>query len=419
VLTLDLRFGLDGALEFANRRLFDALSARRTARVLNAGGWVRRLGERGFSAKGWYLTKDPFSYDLWKLAAADVKAAVLAFAGRAKKLIVLDLDNTLWGGEVGDAGVAGLRLGGHDATGEAFVALQRELLALQRRGVLLGVASKNDEAVALEAIDTHPEMVLRRDDFAGWVITWDDKGSTVRRLCEQLRIAPADAVFIDDNPAERAAVAAALPEMLVVDWPVNPMRSVDVLRGLNVFDVPEVTDEDLARGRTYAGARTALAAPGPVETTVDVRPFDEKDIPRVVQLMNKTNQVNLTTRRVTEEALRAWLAEGERAMWSVRVRDAFADYGLVGVLAVEISAGAATVTDFLMSCRVIARGVEDAMLRTALEHARARGCPRLALPFVPTDRNEPMRRFLASRGDLVAREGGGFVASLAAEAAHA
>lgn len=417
VLALDARFGLDGVLASANLRLSDALARHPTRHVLNATGWQAVLGERAHSTKNWLLTKDPYSFDLWKMAVADVKNALAAFSGGAKRLIVLDLDNTLWGGEVGDAGVDGLRIGGHDPQGEAFAAFQDELLALARRGVILAVASKNDERVALEAMDAHPEQRIRSTDLAGWIIDWEDKGGNVRTLCERIGIAPSDAVFIDDNPAERRAVAAALPEMTVPEWPANPLLYVDALRRIDLFDVPEVTDEDLSRSRTYAAARAFRASGVKAElaTRIDVRPLDASDFPRALQLLNKTNQMNLATRRFVADELRAWLAAGERTAWTVRVSDAYGDYGLTGVLMLDFGAEECRITDFAMSCRVMSRGVEERMLRVAADEARARGCRVVAAHFLPTERNEPMRRFLVERSGLASADGTRFVLATSGE----
>ena len=410
VLALDTRFGLDGALAAANHRLIRALEDYPACTLLNAGHWQAALGARAFNTKNWYLTRDPFSFEAWKMAVADLKAALAACTGRAKKLLVLDLDNTLWGGEVGDSGIEGLRLGAPDLAGAAHQEFQRELRALARRGVVLAIASKNDEDLALRALDTHPEMILQRSDFADWAIDWEEKGPNIRALCERIGIAPADAVFIDDNPAERRAVARELPEIMVPEWPANPLLYVEALRALNVFDVPKVSAEDLGRGRSYAAAR-ALREAGdrvPLETRVDVRALEPSDVGRTVQLLNKTNQFNLTTRRLTEPELRAWLESGLRALHTVRVADSFADYGLTGVLSLEFDPPVCRIVDFAMSCRVLARGVEERMLQRAAAEARAHGCERLEARFVPTERNEPMRRFLVERSGLDAGPDGMF-----------
>jgi FkbH-like protein len=410
VLALDARFGLDGVLAAANLHLVQALKEHSACTVLNAGHWQGALGARAFNAKNWYLTRDPFSFEAWKMAVADLKTALAACTGRAKKLLVLDLDNTLWGGEVGDSGVEGLRLGAPDLAGAAHQEFQRELRALARRGVVLAIASKNDEDLALSAIDTHPEMILQRTDFADWAIDWEEKGPNIRALCERIGISPADAVFIDDNPAERRAVALELPELTVPEWPANPLLYVEALRSLSVFDVPEVSAEDLGRSRSYAAARALREAgePPPLETRVDIRALEPSDVGRTVQLLNKTNQFNLTTRRLTEPELRAWLESGSRTLHTVRVADAFADYGLTGVLSLEFEPPVCRIVDFAMSCRVLARGVEERMVQIAAEEARAHGCERLEARFLPTERNEPMRRFLVERSGLEAGADGAF-----------
>jgi len=405
LLALDPAWGTDAALARANQLLVEGMRGRRGCYVLNADAWVRALGARSYSAKNWYLTKDPFTFEHWALVVADVKTAVAALTGRAKKLIVVDLDNTLWGGEVGDAGVDGLRLGGHDAQGEAFADFQRALLALARRGVVLAVASKNDEATALEAIDRHPEMVLRREDLAGWRINWDEKAGNVAALCRELELSPADAVFIDDNPGERAKVAAALPELTVPDWPANPMLYVEALDRLNAFDVPAVTAEDLGRGRSYTARRLRAADPGDDEVTIAIAPLELADAARALQLLNKTNQMNLATRRLGDAEFAKERARDDWAVWVVRVADRYADYGLTGLFALEFTGDECTMTDFLMSCRVMSRGVEERMLAAATEAAAQRGCALLRLRLQLTDRNEPMLRFLRERSGLATTDG--------------
>jgi FkbH-like protein len=299
-------------------------------------------------------------------------------------------------------------LGGLDPAGEAYQAFQRELLALARRGVLLAVASKNDEALALSAIDRHPEMLIRREHLAGWVIDWEGKAANVRALCRRVGIALQDAVLIDDNPVERAAARAALPELTVPEWPANPMLYVNALRGLSIFDVPDITDEDLARARTYVAARTVHESPAAIETRIEVSKARPDDMVRVLQLLNKTNQVNLATRRFADGELTAWLAGGRRDLWTFRLADRFADYGIVGVLSLEFRGGACTIVDFVMSCRVMSRGVEERMLQTARQEARANGCDIIEAQFVPTERNEPMRRFLTERSGLATQDGSHF-----------
>jgi len=228
-------------------------------------------------------------------------------------------------------------------------------------------------------------------------------------------LSPADAVFIDDNPGERRSVAAALPELTVPDWPANPLLFVDALWRMNAFAVPAFTDEDLLRARGYAAQRLRSASsPGDDEVAIEIRRLEPADMPRTLQLLNKTNQMNATTRRFTEEDLANLAASASRELWTVRVRDRFAEYGLTGAIVVEFTGRVCTVSDFVMSCRVMSRGVEERMLDRAREAGTAHGCTELRLRFVPTERNEPMRRFLIERSGLRSGDGLEFASSRSA-----
>ena len=184
-----------------------------------------------------------------------MKAALRAVRGQSRKVVICDLDDTLWGGIVGDAGWENLRLGGHDPVGEAFADFQRELKALTRRGIILAMVSKNTEAVALEAIEKHPEMQLRKDDFAAWRINWDDKAQNIADLMEELNLGLDSAVFLDDNPVERARISEALPEVLVPNLPRDKMLFASTLRKLNCFDSATVSSEDRKRAAFYNAER--------------------------------------------------------------------------------------------------------------------------------------------------------------------
>ena len=339
-----------------------------------------------------------------------MKAALRATSGAARKLLVLDLDDTLWGGVVGDVGWQHLRLGGHDAVGEAFVAFQRSLLRLMRRGVVLAIVSKNTESVALEAIDAHPEMVLRRTCFAAWRINWEDKAANVAALVEELRLGRDAVVFIDDSPVERDRVRRALPEVMVPDWPADPLLYEQALADLSCFDTFAVSDEDRGRTRMYQAERARtqaraempslddyLASLGLVVTVEDLAPTN---LTRAAQLLNKTNQMNLSTRRMAEAEWFAWSAAPNRRAWVFRVSDRFDDYGLTGIASVEAQGDRVTIVDFVLSCRVMGRGVEEAMLAAIARRMGAVGGAQLVVPFVATSRNMPMRAFLDDHARL-------------------
>ena len=246
---LDMRpgTGIAQTLMRMNLRLAEKVENVSNIYLLDAGRWMGAAGKHAFNPKLWYMAKIPFGNEVFIEAVKDLKCALRGANGSAKKLIIVDLDDTLWGGIVGDAGWENLRLGGHDFLGEAYVDFQRELKAMTHRGILLGIVSKNEEAVALEAINKHPEMVLRLDDIAGWKINWRDKALNVLELVAELNLGLQSVVFIDDNPVERARVREALPEVLVPDWPLDKTLYKSALLGLRCFDNPSISQEDVAR----------------------------------------------------------------------------------------------------------------------------------------------------------------------------
>jgi FkbH-like protein len=328
---------------------------------------------------------------------------------------VVDLDDTLWGGVVGDVGWENLVLGGHHAAGESFRAFQRGLRTLSRRGIALGIVSKNTEAVALEAVDCHPEMVLRRDDFAAWRINWSDKADNVASLAAELRLGLHSVVFIDDNPAERERVRTALPEVLVPQWPADKLLYEQALWSLTCFDLPALTEEDRRRTRTYASRRDREPVPSSVETLgaylrslelkVTAEALGPANIVRAAQLLNKTNQMNLTTRRLTEDELVRWAAREGRLVYVFRVADRFEDYGLTGLASLAVDGDVASLTDFVVSCRVMGRGVEQAMLHALVSGARTLNASRVEGTYVATTRNAPCLAFFDGQSQFTRAAG--------------
>lgn len=408
---LDYRpgLGLRHLLDAMNLRLAQALEATPNVYLLDSERWIAAAGGDGaWSPKLMLAAKQPFAPGVFKAAAADITATLDALAGNSRKLVILDLDNTLWGGVVGETGWQGIELGGHGLRGEAYLAFQHRLKALTRRGIVLAIASKNDEAVALEALDNHPDMALHRDDFAGWRINWHDKAENIASLLDELRLGAAHAVFIDDNRAERARVAAAFPDMLVPDWPADPALYAPALDALACFDTVTLTGEDRTRAAAYAaerarrGAATAAASPEAWLESLEVviRPeiLNDANLTRASQLLNKTNQMNLATRRLTAQELAQWARGAGRVCFTFRVADRFGDYGLTGLASGERRGDAVHITDFLLSCRVMGRRVEHAMAHVLAQWAREAGAQRLVAHFRPTGRNRPCRDFWEASG---------------------
>ncbi|MET0387985.1 MAG: HAD-IIIC family phosphatase [Polyangiales bacterium] len=400
--------GATRALMAMNLRLMERLDALPHVHVLNAQRWLEAAGQLGQNPKLWYMGKLAFHPGVFAAAVPDLKAALATVLGSARKLIVVDLDDTLWGGAVGDVGRDNLRLGGHDAIGEAFVDFQRALKHLKRRGVLLGIVSKNTQSVALEAIRQHPEMLLRIEDFAGFRINWADKARNLAELCAELNIGLQSVVFIDDNPLERDRVRDALPEVLVPEWPEDTLLYASTLRGLRCFDAPGLSPEDAARSDMYAAEQLRRAqkeALGSVDAwlrslaiTVRAERLDDGNALRAAQLFNKTNQLNLATRRLTQSELTRWASSADRTLWVIHVSDRVGDSGLTGLVSLEVRGTTGHIVDFVLSCRVIGRQLEESLVHIAVATARSRGLTRVEARYVPTPKNAPCLDFWLRSG---------------------
>jgi FkbH-like protein len=410
LLNLKPGIGTAYALMKMNTRLAEAVDGSPAIHLLDAGRWVAQAGKAATSPKLWHLGKIAFGPEVFRQAAADIKAGLRAIGGQTRKLVVLDLDDTLWGGIVGDVGWEGLNLGGHSPLGESFVAFQRALKKLTNRGIVLAVVSKNTEAIALEAIDRHPEMVLRRDDFVAWRINWQDKAGNIESLVSELNLGLESVVFIDDNPAERARVREGLPKVLVPEWPQDKLLYEQALTELTCFDTATVSAEDRARTRSYVSEREREAVKQSAQSveeylallglTVDVEPLNRSNLPRAVQLLNKTNQLNLNTRRFSEAQYDEWASAAANRVMVFRVRDRFDDYGLTGLASLSVNGTEAEVQDFVLSCRVMGRGVERTMLHAIVEQARILGAARVVATYSPTPRNGPVKTFFDEGSDF-------------------
>lgn len=407
---LDLKndLGISHILMRMNLRLSEKFAESSEIYLLNTERWIKEAGKNAFSDKLWYMAKVPYGNGVFAEAAKDIKCALRGINGQAKKLILLDLDHTLWGGIVGDDGMENLHLGGHDPVGEAYVDFQQALKSLARRGILLGIVSKNEETLALQAIQKHPEMVLRLQDFAGWRINWKDKAQNIVDLVSELNLGLQSVVFIDDSPQERSRIREALPEVFVPEWPEDKMLYRSTLLGLHCFDTPSVSQEDRKRGQMYLAEREREDLRDrmgsleewlkSLEIKVDVEPVNDLNCRRATQLLNKTNQMNLTTRRMTESEIKEWANQAGHKVWTFRVADRFGDAGLTGMAALEVENGAGRIVDFVLSCRVMGRGVEETMLHVLVEYARSLGLSHVYARYLPSGKNTPCLGFFERSG---------------------
>jgi FkbH-like protein len=390
--------GLSHLLARMNLRLSEQLSVAESIYVLDVNRWLQGIPQPA-APKMWYAAKVPFASKVFEATALDLLSALQASCGKSRRLLILDLDNTLWGGVVGETGWEGIRLGGHDHVGEAFRDFQRELKALSRRGIQLAIVSKNDEQVALDAIDKHPEMILRRDNFAAWRINWDDKAKNIISLVEELNLGINSVVFIDDNPAERERTRGAFPDLLVPEWPSDVAMYVTSLRALDCFDSLTISQEDRDRTAMYKAERARRNNKAIItsldewlfslETKLYVSRVSKLNIVRVAQLFNKTNQLNLSTRRLSEAEILKWVKVDNHSMLAISVSDRFGDMGLVGIIGVEANSSKGRLVDFILSCRVMGRKVEETMIHLAVEALKNMGAASMMAHYLPTDRNRP------------------------------
>ncbi len=369
----------------------------------------------------WHRSKHEVHPSAAEAYGEQVARVIAAGRGRSSKCLVLDLDNTLWGGVIGDDGLAGIVLGQGSGTGEAFVEFQRYAKALGERGVILAVCSKNDEKNALEAFERHPEMVLKRGEIACFVANWTDKASNLRRIARTLNIGLDALVFADDNPVERALVRRELPMVAVPEMPEDPALYAQTIAAAGYFEGLQVTEEDRLRGQLYkanaerarlqeraaggAGGSSDMAAYlASLQMVLTARPFDAVGLARITQLINKTNQFNLTTERMTEAQVQAAMADPRTVTLQVRLADRFGDNGTIAVLIARARGLQAEIETWLMSCRVLGRRVEEACLQVLVERCRALGVEQLRGRYRPTEKNGMVRGLYGTLGFTLVEE---------------
>ncbi len=352
--------------------------------------------QRWCDPRYWNMSKQAVALDALPLLARHTAAVIAADVGLSRKCLVLDLDNTLWGGVIAEDGLAGIQLG-HGAEGEAFVAFQEYLLKLKRKGVILTVCSKNNHTDAIQPFQQHPEMRLKLQDIALFVANWTSKPENIRAIADTLQIGLDSLVFVDDNPVERDIVRKFLPQVDVLPMPEDPAYYVRTLSQYLLLETASLTAEDSERTAQYQ-ARAQIKALEASATSIEdfyrslqmqalVTPFDETQLPRIAQLIGKTNQFNLTTRRHGMPQLEAFVGDTNYVHLALRLRDRYADHGLVSVMIARQDGNTLDIDTWLMSCRVIGRTVEATMLEHLCRRALQLGCTSIRGTYIPTPKN--------------------------------
>jgi len=376
--------------------------------VLDYDGLVSRHGRACWSDEARWLTmRLPVAMENLHHLADEWLKHLVPISGKIAKALIVDLDNTLWGGVLGEDGPDGIELDG-EYPGAAFQAVQRVLLDLSRRGIILGVCSKNDEGDALTVLRDHPGMLVRPDDFAVFKINWQDKATNIKAIAQELNIGTDAIAFLDDNAAERLWVRQSLPEVHVIEVSDDPLGYADALRAAPVFERLSVSSEDRQRKQHYADQRARQDLQGTVASLedfyqsldmhLDVFVVGASDIQRVAQLTQKTNQFNLTTRRYSEADIAKFVEDPAYMVYAARATDRFGDSGIIAVAMIAIADNHARLDTFLMSCRVIGRTVETAMLAVLARKLEDAGIKTLVGEFIPTPKNAPASEFLANHG---------------------
>jgi len=403
-------------LRSINDRLASGAAASPGAGLADIASLAARLGlANARDERMYYLSSNAFSQEFLFAAMDKVVSYITALRGRVKKCLITDLDDTLWGGVIGDVGVENIEIG-EIGIGRAYSDLQAWLRELSRRGIAICVCSKNDEKTAREPFLIHPEMKLRLEDIAVFKANWLDKSRNIREIKEALNIGYDSMVFIDDNPAERGAVRSQLPEVTVPELPSDATKVRSFLQGENLFETISLSGEDAKRTGMYRAAGARESAKDSADSLDDylrgldmrchIERFDKYAIPRVAQLTQRTNQFNLRTIRYSESDIERMSEDGACVTMAVSLTDVYGEYGIIGAAILkETSADALFLDTWLMSCRAVKRGVEAYFFNEIVKTAASRGYGRIEAEYKPTEKNAPVENLLAEIGFAAEADG--------------
>jgi FkbH-like protein len=378
--------------------------------MLDVAGLAETVGLANWhSAPEWNLAKLPFAQVFVPLYADYVCRTIAAIRGRSRRCLVLDLDNTLWGGVIGDDGLSGIHVAQGDAIGEAYLDFQRYILSLRQAGIVLAVSSKNEDEIARLPFREHREMLLREEHFAVFQANWNDKPTNLKAIATELSLGLESLVLVDDNPFERGLVRKTLPQVAVPEMPSDPALYSRTLSAAGYFEAISFSSEDSSRVSYYEGNAKRASLQKQVsdlesylvslEMEIWFQPFTATSRERITQLINKSNQFNLTTRRYTHSEVAHMESSPQFFTMEVRLKDIFGDNGMISVVICRVvSEQEWEVDTWLMSCRVLGRRVENMVLKEMLAHAAERGVRRLRGIYLPTERNKLVERHYANLG---------------------
>jgi len=401
-------FGFHDMISDINQELSKIVRNESSVYVYNFNQFISKFGEKNvFDYRQFFIGDIKIAFDYIPYLANDLMGYVKPMLGLNKKCIVLDLDNTLWGGIVGEDEFDVIELG-QTSNGQAFVEFQKHLLSLWQQGIILAINSKNNFEDAIKIIREHPDMVLREEHFASLQINWNDKAQNLKTISEELNIGLDSIVYFDDDPVNQERIRQELPEVLTIKLPNDPSQYADTLLSLNDFNVLQKTDEDLKRGKMYSQQRQRAELKQSTKNIDDflkqlnikvkIKKANKFTIPRISQLTLKTNQFNLTTKRYQEEDILKFSSDNNIIVGCAQIEDKFGDNGITSAFIIEKNDKEWKIDTFLLSCRVIGRGIEDAIVSYILKEAKNQGVEKIRADFIPTKKNKPAEAFLPDFG---------------------
>lgn len=401
---LDIRQALEGMAVFSAVLQFwtQEIARLERVRILDLHGLMLSLGTKhAHDSRKWLLYRQPYTETFWQEIGRLLGRILAAEKISPKKCIALDLDNTLWGGIIGEDGLQGIQLG-DDFPGKAYRDFQQTLVCLKKKGVLLAVASKNNPEDVYEVFDKHDAMILSRKDFAALEIHWDSKVESIRRVAKKLNIGLDSIIFVDDNAKEIGEISERLPDVTCVVVPEELAELSDLFAETDFFDFAEITDEDRRRTEMMAADSARLEIQEAMSEEefrkslnlkIEVFAAQKHHLARVTQLINKTNQFNLTTVRRTQDEVEELVGSKDALVLGMDIKDKYGDYGLVGVTILKKKAKSCVIDTLLMSCRVLGRGAEETLIAKLAEAAKSLGCDEIRGRYIATSKNAMVKDF--------------------------
>ena len=402
-------FGFKEFFNSLNKKLYDEIKKFQSVYVLDFNSFIMKHGESNvFDYKQFFLGDIQISLKSIPSFADEIVGFIKPVLGLTKKCIVLDLDNTLWGGIIGEDGLEGISLS-KKSPGNSFIEFQKKLLSLNNRGIILAINSKNNYDDAMNVIRNHPDMILRENNFACIKINWDNKVTNMKSISKELNLGLDSFVFFDDDPVNREIMRKVLPEILTVELPKDSAQYSKILQEISDFNVLKITDEDKNRNQMYVQNRKRIELSSDVtsldeflkelDISIKIKKSDNFTIPRISQLTLKTNQFNLTTKRYQEEQIRKLSSDDKKIVSSVEVSDKFGNSGITAVFIIEkLDHDEWNLDTFLLSCRVMGRNIENAIMSYIINQANKNGVKKITASYIPTNKNIPCSSFLKEFG---------------------